>query len=51
MLTQSQISNLARPIVDKLPDIEKFYQDERNEKEYREWYKQKYGKEVTEVNT
>ena len=49
MLTQFQISNLARPILDKLSDIEKFYQDEQNEKAYREWYKQKYGKDCPEV--
>ena len=42
-LSKEQLEALARPIVEKIPEIIKFYEDPKNEQEYREWYKSKYG--------
>jgi len=47
-LSQSQISNLAKPIVGMAQAIQDFYKDPQNEKAYREWYLKKYGHEPTD---
>lgn len=47
-LSQSQITNLAKPIVGMAQVIQDFYKDPRNEKRYREWYLHKYGHEPTD---
>lgn len=44
-LSQSQMTNLAKPIVGMAQVIQDFYKDPRNEKRYREWYLHKYGHE------
>lgn len=42
-LSQTQIKNLAIPLVDK---VQEFYKDPENEKRFREWYEATYGKPV-----
>lgn len=42
-LTDAQITSLARPILAKLPEIEKFYEDEKNMAAFREWHFKRYG--------
>lgn len=42
-LSQTQIKNLAIPLVDKVLE---FYQDPENEQRFREWYEATYGKPV-----
>lgn len=43
-ISNEQIVHLARPIVDKTEIIADFFKDPENEKAYREWYYQKYGR-------
>ena len=40
-LSQTQIKNLAIPLVDK---VQEFYKDPKNEQRFEEWYKATYGK-------
>ena len=42
-LSNEQIISLAKPIVEKMQNIVNFYENPKNEQEYREWYKSKYG--------
>lgn len=43
-LSQEQINNLARPLVSMVEIITDFFKDSQNEKDYREWYFNKYGR-------
>ena len=42
-LSQSQIKNLAIPLVDK---VQEFYKNPENEQRFRKWYEETYGKPV-----
>ena len=42
-LSQTQIKNLAIPLVDK---VQEFYQNPENEQRFKEWYEATYGKPV-----
>ena len=42
-LSQTQIKNLAIPLVDKVLE---FYKDPENEQRFEEWYKATYGEPV-----
>ena len=41
--SQTQIKNLAIPLVDK---VQEFYKDPENEQRFRKWYEATYGKPV-----
>lgn len=47
-LTQNQIYSLAKPLVAKYSSMVEFYENPENEKAYREWYFEKYGKYPTD---
>ncbi len=45
LYTEAQVKRLARPLIRRIPRVREFYKDPENRKAYREWYKEKYGKE------
>lgn len=42
-LSKQQIEDLARPFVGMVERIEAYFDDPKNERDYQEWYLQKYG--------
>lgn len=46
IVTDTQVSDLARPIVAIAKSIADYYSDPAHEKAYQEWFKQKFGKDV-----
>lgn len=42
-LSPSQVNDLARPIVGMMGKIAAYYQDPEHEREFQEWYQEKYG--------
>jgi hypothetical protein len=47
-MTPQQVTDLARPFVSMIDTIVSYYQDPEHEKAFREWYLERYGKEVPE---
>ena len=45
-LSQTQIKNLAIPLVDRFAEIEEFYKNPENEQRFRKWYEATFGKPV-----
>lgn len=47
-LDQSQVADLARPILNMVDTILDYYKDAAHEKAFHEWYQQKYGQKAPE---
>lgn len=47
-LAPGTVAFIARQILSMRSQIEKFYEDPKNQKGFREWYRKKYGREPDE---
>ena len=43
-LNVNHITNLARPFVGMIGQIEEFFKDPQTQQDYREWFIRKYGR-------
>ena len=49
-ITQSQVNDLAYHFTQMRDSLVEFFDNEDNQKAYRQWYKDKYGKYPEEVS-
>ncbi len=47
-MTDSQVIDLARPLLGMIDTIFAYYQDPEHEREFQTWYRERYGKAAPE---